>query len=149
MEQRLCRSVTRDPDGSSLAVPAFSCSTGTEGGGPDVPELGEGGRTPPCPSFGCCTSYLLFRHRSTIPCNSTRLLGGNPAWDCVSIAWGSDRAAVPWLPGSSGAAGSNQALWWVGKGWHQQAISPVPWGKGDPGLCERGAGKGGISSQAS
>lgn len=67
MEERLCRSVTRDPDGSSLAVPAFSCSTGTEGGGPDVPELGEGGRTPPCPSFGCCTSYLLFRHRSTIP----------------------------------------------------------------------------------
>lgn len=81
-------SVTRDPDGSSLAVPASSCSTGTEGGDPGVPKLGEGERTPTCLSFGCCRTHLLFRHHSIIPCNSTRLLGGNPAWDCVSIARG-------------------------------------------------------------
>lgn len=114
----------------------------------------ERGQGHPPAAFGCCRTHILFRYHSIIPCRWA------PGWEskvgilhgtvsALPEGWTLPRAAVPWPPGSSGAAGSNQALGRVAKCWHQQAISPVPWGKGDPDVCERGAGKVDISSQAS
>lgn len=74
-EQRLCCVCDKDPDGSFLAVPASSCSTGTEAGGPDAPSFGEGTRTPTCPSFECCRTHLFFRYHSNVPCKRA------PGWE--------------------------------------------------------------------
>jgi len=160
---------TEVPDSFTQGFPAFpSCDTEAEGGSPDVPEH-EGHQPAPCLGAEELTGSLpspreplpfFFLHltrRSTVPCISTRLLGGNPA-----SGW---RAAVLTLPGAgtwllchgSRAAveqlAPTQALRWVGKagtGRQSPLFCGVREGPSPPSLMQKWSWeRGGSISQAS